>query len=171
MKKNDNIYIGLQIQKDQASNTFLLNVIFDRQAPNFSTNGSEMSWYPTPDEITIVTEAFHLIQSYQNPGRTIREDHEPPAPVTPPDPAPYRRSSEMRIAPLPEESAEEDSQDDERVPMKKQATEEQIFKQADEKTIDEILKKKRNVIGEDPGIESSDKSLIDRMLKQKKKKD
>jgi hypothetical protein len=54
--------------------------------------------------------------------------------------------------------------------LAKSDAEEKIFIQADEKKIDEIIKRKKAGFSEEFVIESNDKTKLDRMLKQKKKK-
>jgi hypothetical protein len=47
MKKNENIFISLQIQKDLESKKLMLSVQFDKNAPNISTESETIVWYPT----------------------------------------------------------------------------------------------------------------------------
>ena len=68
MKKNENIFISLQIQKDLESKRLLLSVQFDKNAPNFSTESDTIIWCPTCDEIDFIAEAFELIGGDKCPG-------------------------------------------------------------------------------------------------------
>jgi hypothetical protein len=61
MKRPDNIYVSLQLDKDQASGELVLNIQFDKNAPNFFTEKGIISWYPTTEELDFVSEAFEAI--------------------------------------------------------------------------------------------------------------
>ena len=63
MKRPDNIYVSLQLDKDQASGELVLNIQFDKNAPNFFTEKGTISWYPTTEELDFVSEAFDAIAS------------------------------------------------------------------------------------------------------------
>jgi hypothetical protein len=171
MKKNENIFISLQIQKDKESNELFLNVQFDKTARNFSMENNAITWCPTSDEIDFITDAFHMIGEGKSSRKTTNEPivHErpPEEKVT----EPPLHSSEMRIAPLQDDNVIEITADSGTVNSKKKEVDEKIFIQADEKKIDEILKRKKPGMDEEYVIESGEKTIIDRMLKQKKKKD
>jgi hypothetical protein len=49
-------------------------------------------------------------------------------------------------------------------------SEDRVFIQADEKKIDEILKRKKQMAREQDVQDTDEKALIDRMMKQKKKR-
>jgi hypothetical protein len=171
MKKNEHIFISLQIQKDQDSKGLLITVQFDKNAPNFSMGGEDIFWCPTGEEIDFIAEAFGLIDGYKGSQSSTEKpryttDHHTPIKSK----EQSHSSSEMRIAPLPEEKVIEVTTDSESLPAQK-TKDDKIFVQADDKTIDEVLKRKKPAMNEDYGIESGDKTLIDRMLKQKKKKE
>jgi hypothetical protein len=73
---------------------------------------------------------------------------------------------------LPEETAAKDSDNHiSQTFIKKKESAEKIFVQADEKTIDEVLKRKKTSAEEEIIIESGEKTLIDKVLRQKKKKE
>lgn len=61
MKKNENIYVKLQIEKDGDSGKLTLNVHFDKDTANFHTDKNVLSWCPTIEEIDFVNEAFEMI--------------------------------------------------------------------------------------------------------------
>ena len=61
MKRPDNIYVSLQLDKDQVSGELVLNIQFDKNAPNFFTEKGIISWYPTTEELDFVSEAFEAI--------------------------------------------------------------------------------------------------------------
>ncbi len=170
MKKNENIFITLQIQKDQESKALCILVQFDKNAPNFSLEEEAIIWRPTSDELGFIAEAFNLIGGYSNEVKAMgnmqqNDNTREPTTIDPP-----YHSSEIRVAPPSDDTVIEVATDEGSSYIKKKPTEDRIFVQADDKTIDEALKRKKG-IDEDYGIESSEKTLIDRMLKQKKKKE
>ena len=170
MKKNENIYISLQIQKDLESKKLMLSVQFDKNAPNVLTEHETIVWHPTCDEIDFIAEVFELIGGVRYPQKvnekpqnttTISED------ITVDS---SQHSSDMRIPHLEDDIALEVRADVRSSRIHDKEGNENIFFQADEKKIDEILIRKKLVPKEDCVIESGKKTLIDRMLKQKKKK-
>jgi hypothetical protein len=170
MKKNENIFISLQIQKDLESKKLLLNVQFDKNAPNLSTESDTIIWYPTCDEIDFITEAFELIGGVECPEKI---EEEPQNTTIPSDDIAMdysHRSSEIRSTPLEDEIAIEVTAGLGSSYIKNKKNDEKIFVQADEKKIDEILKRKKPVAKKDYVTKSGEKTLINRMLKQKKKK-
>jgi hypothetical protein len=171
MIKNKNIFITLQIEKNHQTNTLVLNIHFDSTAPNFSIENEIMHWNPTPDELDFISEVFERITGHTNQ-RTTTKEPEPTQPFidTTTDQQPHHLS-EMGIS-TPSDSVIEIAIDpDETQHLKKTELDEKIFIQADEKKIDEIIKRKKSGFSEEYVIESGDKSRIDRMLKQKKKKE
>jgi hypothetical protein len=171
MKKNEKISISLQIQRDKESKLLFLSVHFHKDAPNFSLENESITWYPTSDEIDFIADAFHLI------GESTDEKKTPEEPNTPRNSAnvntaePSLHSSEIRIPPLPDDPVIDINADSESGHSKNNDTDEKIFVQADEKKIDEVLKRKRPGMDEEYVIESGEKTIIDRMLKQKRKKE
>ncbi len=71
MKRPDNIYVSLQLDKDQESGELVLNIQFDKNAPNFFTEKGVISWYPTSEELHFVSEAFDAIAR----GKHGQQDH------------------------------------------------------------------------------------------------
>ena len=150
MKKNENIFISLQLQKDMESKKLLLSVHFDKNARNFSIKNETIVWCPTCDEIDFIAEVSKLIEGVkyrekviQTPQISIASSEEVANDY-------LHDSSETRITPI--------------------ENDEKIFFQTDEKKIDEILNRKKQVLKEDYVIKSGEKIFIDQMLKQKKKK-
>jgi hypothetical protein len=171
MKKNENIFISLQIQKDTESKGLCLSVQFDRNAPNISLENETIDWCPTVDEIDFIAEAFELIGGNTTIQRKVMD--EPQEIAVPPEEETteqLHRSSEIRIAPLPNDMTLEETEELDSSRVKKKEPEDSIFIQADEKKIDEILKRKKPVVKDDYATDSDEKTIIDRMLKQKKKK-
>ena len=66
MKKNENLYIKLGLEKDQLSNELVLNIEFDTNAPNFSKDKDVVSWRPSSDEWAFANEAFEILLNGQN---------------------------------------------------------------------------------------------------------
>jgi hypothetical protein len=162
MLKNQNIFISLQIEKNLETKALVLNIHFDTNAPNFFTENKVMHWNPTSDEIDFVSEVVDLLshREYQHTSAAESTPHVPSDERTTPQET-YPSS----------DSAIDEAIDPEVIPhLAKSETEEKIFIQADEKKIDEIIKRKKSGFSEEFVIESNDKSRIDRMLKQKKKK-
>jgi hypothetical protein len=61
MKKPENIYVSLHLEKDEISGELLLNIQFDKNAPNFSTDKNMISWCPSIEELDFVSEAFEML--------------------------------------------------------------------------------------------------------------
>jgi hypothetical protein len=81
MKKTENIYVSLQLQKDETSGELLLSIQFDQNAPNFSREGNAISWCPTIEELDFVSEAFGMLAKgkHKQPQRTTpHEEGEEP---------------------------------------------------------------------------------------------
>jgi hypothetical protein len=170
MKKNENIYISLELQKDLESKGLLLSVQFDRNAPNFFEGNGMLSWCPTSDELSFIKESFDLIGGnnaiVKQPNKTEEVEESPLMMET----AEYsHRSSEIRIAPLPNNMTLE-VEESTGSRQKDREDEEKIFIQADEKKIDEILNRKKNAEKEQADAASEDKELVDKIMRQKKKK-
>jgi hypothetical protein len=174
MKRNENIYISLEIQKDLDTKGLVLSVQFDRNAPNFHQESELISWCPTSDELDFISEAFQTLG-----GSTIHlpvkeEPSEPPQKEEPPlevERTDYsHRSSEIRIAPLPNNMGLEEVEEFTEPQSRDKEPDEKVFIQADEKKIDEILKRKKQMTREQNSLENEDKALVDRMMKQKKKR-
>lgn len=176
MKKNENIFISLEIQKNLESKGLSLNVQFDRNAPNFLEDNQVIRWCPTGDELDFITEAFALIGYNKNfmmvekkeENEELPEENEAPSQL---EMSNYsHRSSEIRIAPLPNNMTMEDVKETGRTQSGEKDYEEKVFIQADEKKIDEILKRKKQMVKEQYSEATDEKALVDRMMKQKKKR-
>jgi hypothetical protein len=171
MKRSENIFIALEIQKDMDSKGLILSIQFDRNAPNFHQENEVISWCPTSDELDFITEAFQMIG-----GNTLQlpQKEEPPeveeAPLEVERTTYSHRSSEIRIAPLPNNMGLEDVEEVADPHSRDRDLDEKVFIQADEKKIDEILKRKKNLAKEKESEDDADKALIDRMMKPKKKR-
>lgn len=71
MKKQENTYISLQLEKDVASGELMIMIQFDRNAPNFFTNKNMISWCPTSEELNFINEAFGTLTKAKHQ----RQDH------------------------------------------------------------------------------------------------
>ncbi|MBN1860440.1 MAG: hypothetical protein JW840_03145 [Candidatus Thermoplasmatota archaeon] len=170
MKKNENIFVSLEIQKDMETKGLFLSVQFDRNAPNFFQENETITWLPTNDELHFLNEAFDLIGTTTLQMKTIEETPEADNSSGIESTDYSHRSSEIRIAPLPNDLTLEVDEEAESSRVRNRDDEEKIFIQADEKKIDEILKRKKHAVRQKNNDDSEDKALVERMLKQKKKK-
>jgi hypothetical protein len=169
-KKNENVFISLQIQKDMESKKLLLRVHFDKKARNFSITNETIVWCPTCDEIDFITEVSELIRGGKYPEKVIETSQ---TSITPSEEATSdysHDSSEIGIAPIENDRTIEVTADLESSSITNKGNVEKIFFQIDEKKIDEVLNRKKQVVEEDYAVKSGKKVFIDRMLKQKKKK-
>jgi len=78
MKKPEKIYVSLQLDKDVISGELVLNIQFDRDAPNFFTNKNTISWCPTIEELDFVSDAFGMLSKgkRQRQNRMDESDHQ-----------------------------------------------------------------------------------------------
>jgi hypothetical protein len=180
MKRNENIYIALEILKDTEAKELALSVQFDRNAPNFLEKNGLISWCPTCDELDFITEAFALMggnhlrfpkkeqESEEEEEGGLEQEEEPSSQV---EQSNYsHRSSEIRIAPLPNNLTLDETSEQRPLNRKDRDDEEKVFIQADEKKIDEILERKKQMAREHYAQDTEDKAIVERMMKQKKKK-
>ncbi len=65
MKKNENIYIKLGLEKDADTGKLLVNILFDKDAPNFSQDKNTLSWCPTLEEWEYANEAYEIMSRGQ----------------------------------------------------------------------------------------------------------
>lgn len=190
MKRNENIFIALEIQKSVESKGLGLSVQFDRNAPNFLEEKGLIRWCPTSDELDFISEAFALVggnpvqfpekedeteeeevvEQEQEEETSSEEEQEEDLSSEVEQSSYSHRSSEIRIAPLPNNLTIEETEDRRPTYAKDRDSEEKVFIQADEKKIDEILKRKKQMAREQHTQDSEDKTIIERMMKQKKKK-
>ena len=61
MKRPENIYVSLHLEKDETSAELLLSIQFNKNAPNFSTDNNVISWCPSIEELEFVSEAFEML--------------------------------------------------------------------------------------------------------------
>jgi len=61
MKRQENIYVSLKLEKDVISGELVITIQFDRNAPNFFTNKNIISWSPTNEELDFINEAYGVV--------------------------------------------------------------------------------------------------------------
>jgi len=76
MKKDENSYIKLGLEKDPSSGKLLLNIQFDHNAPNFSPDKEWSSWSPSIEEWNYANEAFEILSKGQNHKHTKKSNTE-----------------------------------------------------------------------------------------------
>jgi hypothetical protein len=169
MKRNENIFISLEIQKDLDLKGLLLSIQFDRNAPNFHQENETINWCPTSDELDFIIEAFNIIGGNKIPipeKEDLQQESEIPSEF---DRSDYsHRSSEIRIAPLPNNMSIEETVEPETTSSEE--PDEKVFIQADERKIDEILKRKKQMARDQNAQDTDEKAYIDKIMKQKKKR-
>ena len=141
MKKNENIYVKLQIEKDQNSGDLMLNVNFDKAAPNFFPGKNEISWCPTIDEMDFVNEAFEMVatrgQSNQHINK-VRRDKTPTNLEKKTNDPPKEPTESKDVTFEPEKTEDKESTSDQ------EQNGEAFIVQADEKTIvEKVLEQKK----------------------------
>ena len=66
MNTTDSVFIKIQIEKSKHSGDLLLNINFDKDAPNFLINNDTICWSPTLEELDFVFETFEVISKNKN---------------------------------------------------------------------------------------------------------
>jgi len=173
MSKNDNIFVRLQIERDHNSGNLMLNVHFDKKAPNFLLDKDNISWSPTLEEMDFIEETFGIIpknkrhaQSRPKQSKTQKTTVPSENDLEKSDSATIEAKNEDFETPKPEietkesTSSHKESKDDES----------KVFVQANEETIDEVLKRRSGDLDDALIVEADEKTIIDRVLRQKKKK-
>lgn len=93
MKKQENIFVSLQLDKDITSGELVLNIQFDRNAPNFFTNKNTISWCPTNEELDFINEAFGMLSKRKHQ----KHDHMDDSNLHESDTDPIREADEREI--------------------------------------------------------------------------
>jgi len=174
MDKHDNVFIKLQIEKNQHSGCLMITINFDKDAPNFSIDKNIMSWSPTFEELDFVIETYKMISKGKRREERREDNRGDFAPLLPSENKTEdlsKESSEKKISTFEPLKGEFDIIRDapDSYSEKKAAAEKEIFVQADDETIDEVLKKKSVGVGEALILDEEDKGVIDRMLKKRGK--
>ena len=170
MTKN-NIYISLQLDRDKQSGGLMLNICFDKSAPNFSSGKTDLVWSPTFEEIDFIVEAFEMISKGKSFARNeIHDDPEQPPPQKEVDMEAENTGSPAEVTTFePVKSDENPDNYTEGLGKIEKEPEDKIFVQANEDKIDEVLKKRKVNFDEAMIVDDDDKTLIDKVLKKKKK--
>ena len=173
MGKNDNIFVKLQIEKDNQSGDMMLGIYFDKNAPNFSTEKDILNWSPTLEEIDFIVETFEMISKskskFNRHDYTIKNKETPPHNLKKTEESPpVKTTSKMEeFEPLnADNNAGENTPAPDTAPEESQ---EKIFVQANEETINEALSRKKGEPSEEFMVEADEKTIIDKVLKQKLK--
>ena len=174
MDKNENVFIKLQIEKDHSSGDLMLILNFDKNAPNFLVDKDTIRWSPNSEELDLVMETYEITSKKKN--RVERYDEEVRNTI------PYPHSDDKTEVSLSDEPSERKIAASEPLEgdlvfkespsepvLDKKNDEEELFVQVDEKTIDAALKRESVGVGEALILDEDDKSIIDKMLKKRKK--
>ncbi|MBU0497346.1 MAG: hypothetical protein KKC68_00600 [Candidatus Thermoplasmatota archaeon] len=142
MGNKDNLFIKLQLEKDQHTGRLFLQVFFDRNAPNIAIQNELISWNPTQAELSFIQETFELITRQQVP---------PPPPPTKDysstvqtvESTEFETLDDTVVQPVTADTVFEQSEEPPQTSaqlqteLKKKPIE--MFRQADEDTIDKVL--------------------------------
>ena len=82
MEPKENLFIKLQLEKEQQTGKLMINIYFDKNAPNFYYNNETISWYPTMDELSFINETFTLLNQHKphppTPQKTTLKNYSSP---------------------------------------------------------------------------------------------
>ena len=79
MKKNERLYIKINLEKNTDSGEIRPNIQFDNNAPNFTKEKDVASWDPSFEEWAFVNEVFEILskgQGYKYSKKQIFERNE-----------------------------------------------------------------------------------------------
>jgi len=77
MKKNENTYIRLGLEKDPTSGELQVCIQFDNNAPNFTKDKDITYWRPSYEEWEFAREAFDLIwKGYETQTQNKKTNYE-----------------------------------------------------------------------------------------------
>ena len=65
MKKNEKLYIKINLEKNTDSREITANIQFDNNAPNFKKEKDVTTWDPSVEEWAFVNEVFEIISKGQ----------------------------------------------------------------------------------------------------------
>jgi hypothetical protein len=88
MEKKDNLFIKVQLEKSPQSGNLMINIYFDKNAPNFFYTNDTINWYPTMSELAFINETFTLINKTTTTRPSPPPTYTPPPSYTPPPPKP-----------------------------------------------------------------------------------
>ncbi len=141
MGNKDNLFIKLQLEKDQYTGRLFLRVYFDRNAPNITIQNELISWNPTQAELSFIQETFELITRQQGSPPPSSEDTSLRAQTV--ESAEFETLEETVVQPVSANTVFEQSE----TPVQAYAQPQtelikkpiEMFRQADEDTIDKVL--------------------------------
>ena len=195
---NDKIYIKVELGRDKISGNLSLMTVFDENAPNFSKDSEGYYWIPTIGERDFINEAFDLLPTTKTnfPEKNIKSElkvEKPPEPreeLTPNmegmfinDKSPLNRekivASEIKQETYVRENTEQASEEavfevtkeelkDKNSDEEKNDRATGILRSADANAINLALEKRKEQKEEDI-VEADEQTIIDRVLRQKKK--
>ena len=159
MGKQNNIYVKIQLEKDDLTGNLILRTQFDPNAPNFFQDNDQISWCPTTEEIEFLNETFNLLSKKQRKQRSQNNNDE-------------LSLVEETIDTIAQKEKNDSLQHDFDRPTEQptpvlQADAAGIIVTSDAKVVDEIIKRKQS--GEGVMVEADEETIVDRVLKQKKK--
>ena len=178
-----NIHVKVELDRNPETKAIQLKTIFDLKAPNVSNDKKNFTWEPTSEEISFLFQAFNVFpSSSQKQTFKVTEEPEKNKHVETtdkasseleeiPDKEEQREPFEEEVTPNEEtpssetESDKSDESEDDEFDKKPQ---DRVLIAADAKTIDEIVKRKRGN-GDVTFKEANDDSILDKILRQKKK--
>jgi hypothetical protein len=163
MTKNENIFVKLQIEKSQSSGDLMLNIQFDKSAPNFSSDKNEICWSPTLEEIDFIEETFEMISN-----RKCRTSWESKTTADTQQNTPPLESDSQNSTPTTKE--EEPEQESPPSPSETTEDKHKMFVEANEEAIDEVIKRRTGDVDDGLIVEADEKTIIEKVLKQKKRK-
>ena len=159
MGKQNNIYVKIQLEKDDLTGNLILRTQFDANAPNFFQDNNQISWCPTAEELEFLNEAFTLLSKKQTKQPSQNNNDK-------------LSLVEETIDTIAQEEKNDSLQHAFDYPTEPPAPALKadaggIIVTSDSKALDEIIKRKQN--GEGVMIEADEETIVDKVLKQKKK--
>lgn len=173
MGKNDNIFVKLQIEKNNQSGNLTMGIYFDKNAPNFSTEEDILNWSPTVEEMDFIVETFEMISNcksqYHRYGYNVK-NNETSLSINkePEEPSTVKTESNI-VADEPFNVDNETEENHPELNTESEEIDEKIFVQANEENFEEALKRKKGESAEEFIGEADEKTIIDKVLKQKLK--
>jgi hypothetical protein len=175
LAKQKNIYIAFQLEKNVESDSLYIKAVFDPSAPNIKKTKDTLIWKPFYEEIDLMNEVFSLLPNQQvapfehlkphgeeqrKPIKDVPEVIEKILPGAKAEKEPTSDSGEEQKLKEFEEPLESEEEKQQEV-----TNGDKVLVAADDKTIDEIVKRKR----EGTLKEASDDSILEKILRQKKR--
>ncbi|MCX6666044.1 MAG: hypothetical protein NT038_08330 [Euryarchaeota archaeon] len=161
MGKQNNIYVKIQIEKDDLSGNLALRTQFDVNAPNFFQDNDQISWCPTTEEIEFLNETFNLISTKKRKSCIVNNNDE----LSIVEETIDTISKEKKNDSMHQESEQLTGPLSQSPPL--QADAGGIIVSSDAKALDEIIKRKEGREG--VMVEADEETIVDKVLKQKKK--